>query len=107
MIEFPDNLCHKERQILSSHPTDTTKLAFENTPETLDVVGVNITAYHLPLEVIDKFMNVQSLLQTPVHLEAISIQYASGLHSLLDDGEDMFDIELPFQHFHVHFSRIP
>lgn len=73
MVESPSNLPNEQRKAISANASNTAKYTFENTPETLNVVCVDIPSNQLASVVVYIFVIKSMLFKYAVHFEAISV----------------------------------
>ncbi len=93
MIESPNDLADKERQLLFSDAANTGKLALEDSPESLDVVGVNFAAHHLAAIMVDILMPPAVPRQHAIHLEPVRVYESMRHYAPVEKKKDEADVE--------------
>lgn len=105
MIESPGNLADEERQVLSPHATDAGEFPFQDSPESFDMVRMDIITHQFAAIMIDIFMAPAVLRQHAVHLESIRVDEGIGCDAFPQKKENESDIEFLWFNDDKSFAR--
>lgn len=106
MIELPCDLGNEQVQAIAAHAADASELPLQDSPESLDVVGMYPATHQLAPVVIDPLVHEPAPWEHAVHLEAIGIDGRTGSYPFGQDGDDAADVELALQDLDMDLARI-
>lgn len=106
MVEPPDDFSDEEMKVFSSHPTNATHLAFEDSPKSFDVVRVDVASNILTSVMIYEAMDISVLGDAAVHLEAVGVNRRTTRNVLTDHPADKTDIKFLRFHEYKDFAGI-